>query len=484
VGCAPNCILGLSQKQPIGYTTLQVGQKVGIQLTEKRVLVVDDEEAIRSVLADLFDGLGYFVGLARDGREGLDAALSSEIDLAVLDVSLPGMDGLELLRVLKESKPELPVIMVTGYASMSAALKALKLGAYDYITKPFDLDNVQLVAERAMERRRLVDENRYLKSELRQRFGFDNVVGLDSEAQRAYLMASRVADSRASVLILGETGTGKEYLARAIHYQSPRAERPFVKVSCAALPESLLESELFGHEKGSFTGAIARRVGRFELADRGTLFLDEIGDTTPATQIKLLRVLQEKQFERLGGSETLSVDVRIIAATNRDLKTAIAEKQFRDDLFYRLNVVTINLPPLRERKVDVATLAKHFVRKYCDDTGKNITGISPESIAMLQSYSWPGNIRELENCIERAMILCHGSTILPQHLLFGDGRAEAPIQVTTSGPEELKTLRQVEQEHVRRVLAQFDNNQTQAASALGIDRKTLRNKIQEFELGT
>lgn len=452
-------------------------------MTDKRVLVVDDEEAIRSVLVDLFDGLGYHVAEAKDGREGLDAALSTDIDLAVLDVSLPVMDGLEVLRVLKESKPELPVIMVTGHASMSAALKALKLGAYDYITKPFDLDNVQLVAERAMERRRLVDENRYLKEELRQRFGFDNVVGLDSEAQKAYVMASRVADSRASVLILGETGTGKEYLARAIHYQSPRAERPFVKVSCAALPESLLESELFGHEKGSFTGAIARRVGRFEMADKGTLFLDEIGDTTPATQIKLLRVLQEKQFERLGGSETLSVDVRIIAATNRDMKAAIAGKQFRDDLYYRLNVVTINLPPLRERKVDVVTLAWHFVRKYCEETGKHIAGISPEGLVMLQRYSWPGNIRELENCIERAIILCHGSTILPQHLLFGDGSVEAPVEVA-SGPVELKTLRQVEQEHVRRVLAQFGSNQTQAASALGIDRKTLRNKIKEFELGT
>ena len=450
-------------------------------LGDKRVLIVDDEEAIRDVLSELFDGLGYHVGLAGNGNEGLDAALSSDIDLAVLDVSLPGMNGLDLLCALKESKPDLPVIMVTGYASMGAALKALKLGAYDYIQKPFDLDDVQLVAQRAVERRRLIDENRYLKDELRQKYGFDNVIGLDAETQKAYVMAAKVADSRASVLILGETGTGKEYLARSIHYQSSRAEGPFVKVSCAALPEALLESELFGHEKGSYTGAIARRIGRFEMADRGTLFLDEIGDTTQATQIKLLRVLQEKQFERLGGSETLSADVRIIAATNRDLRTAISEKRFREDLYYRLNVVTITLPPLRNRRQDIPELANHFVRKYNEETGRRIQGVAPEGMSMLCSYSWPGNIRELENCIERASILCHGSTIQPQHLLFGDFLAEPPPPTLSSNAEP-KTLRDVEKDHIERVLSQSEGNQTRAATILGIDRKTLRNKIREYGL--
>jgi len=252
---------------------------------------VDDEEAIRSVLADLFEGLGYQVCQQDNGKAGLQSALSEELDLVILDLSLPGCDGLELLRSLKESKPDLPVLIITGYASMDSALEAMKLGAYDYITKPFDLDEVQIIAERAAERSRLIDENKYLRSELIAQFGFDNVIGLSPEAQQAYVLAAKVADSSASVLILGETGTGKEYLARSIHYQSPRAKGPFVKVSCAALPESLLESELFGHEKGAFTGAIARRLGRFELADGGTLFLDEIGDTTPATQVKLLRVL-------------------------------------------------------------------------------------------------------------------------------------------------------------------------------------------------
>lgn len=450
----------------------------------KKILIVDDEEGIRSVLSDLFEGLGCKVSQEEDGNKGLRLALSEDFDLIILDLSLPGCDGLELLRELKECKEDIPVIMITGYASMKSALQAMRLGAYDYITKPFDLDDVQMVAERAIERRCLIDENRYLQNELRERYGFENVIGLNPEAQQAYLLATKVADSSASVLVLGETGTGKEYLARAIHYQSPRAKGPFIKVSCAALPESLLESELFGHEKGAFTGAIARRIGRFELAHGGTLFLDEIGDTTQATQIKLLRVLQEKQFERVGGSETLTVDVRIIAATNRDLKQAIAEKDFREDLFYRLNVVTITLPPLRERKEDIPELAKHFIEKYSLDTGKKINGISPEGLSMLQRYSWPGNIRELENCIERAIIFCQGSVIQPQHLLFGDGSTVAPSTATTApAGDDLRTLQEVEKEHVANVLRYHKYNQTRAALTLGIDRKTLRNKIREFGLG-
>lgn len=451
----------------------------------KRILIVDDEEGIRSVLTDLFEGLGCLVNFEEQGNEGLKLALSEDFDLVILDLSLPGCDGLELLRVLKESKPDLPVIMITGYASMKSALQAMRLGAYDYITKPFDLDDVQMVAERAIERYHLIDENRYLKGELKEKYGFDNVIGLSPEAQQAYVLAARVADSSASVLVLGETGTGKEYLARSIHYQSPRAKGPFVKVSCAALSESLLESELFGHEKGSFTGAVARRLGRFEIAHGGTLFLDEIGDTTPATQVKLLRVLQEKQFERVGGSETLAVDVRIIAATNRNLKQAIAEKSFREDLFYRLNVVTITLPPLRERQEDIPELAKHFIRKYNLDTGKKINNIAPEGLSMLQRYPWPGNIRELENCIERAVIFCQGSVILPQHLLVSDGSAAAQPTSEPSGPagDDLRTLQEVEKEHVTRVLRYHNYNQTRTAQTLGIDRKTLRNKVKEFGLG-
>jgi len=450
------------------------------RLSSRRVLVVDDEEAIRSVLLDVFEDMGCQVICASNGREGLNEAVAGDHDLAVLDLSLPGFSGMDLLGAIKEHKPDLPVVMITGYASMDTAVEALRLGAYDYMTKPFDLEDVRIVARRAMERGRLIDENRYLREELRRTYGFDNVVGLNPEAQQAFVLAAQVSDSRASVLLLGETGTGKEYLARAIHYQSPRANGPFVKVSCAALPETLLESELFGHEKGAFTGAIARRIGRFELADGGDVFLDEIGDTTPATQLRLLRILQEKQFERVGGAETLTADVRVIAATNKDLKAAIAEKTFREDLYYRLNVVNICIPPLRERAEDIPEFVGHFIRKYNEETGKSIEGISQEGMSALLSYSWPGNIRELENCIERAVILCRGRILQPSHLRCG---AEDWTAAEAAAPG-VKSLREVEKEHIARVLAHCDNNQTRTASVLGVDRKTLRSKIRDYGLGT
>jgi len=449
-------------------------------MSNKHVLIVDDEEGIRLVLVDLFTELGWIADQSSNGTKALDMALSKDYDLVIVDLSLPGIGGLEILRNIKESKPDVPVVMITGYASMKSALQALKLGAYDYLTKPFKLDYVQRIAEHAVERKRLIYENKYLQEELRLRYGFDNIVGLTPSAQQAYLLAAQVADSNASVLILGETGTGKEYIARAIHYQSQRAGGPFIKVSCAALPESLLESELFGHEKGAFTGAITRRIGRFEMADGGTLFLDEIGDTTLSTQIKLLRVLQEKQFERVGGSETLTVDVRIIAATNKDLQKAIAAKEFREDLYYRLNVITINLPPLRERPEDIPRFVEHFVEKYAKETSKAIDGISSDAMAALQAYAWPGNIRELENCIERAVILCNGRTILRRHILLG---SDSVPQVSSSTPR-LRPLRDMERDHIRYVLNECGNNQTRAASILGIDRKTLRNKIREYGLGT
>jgi DNA-binding NtrC family response regulator len=373
----------------------------------------------------------------------------------------------------------MPVVMMTGYASMRSAVDAMKLGAYDYITKPFDLNEVQMIAERAMERHRLIDENKYLRNQLKVHHGFDNVIGANPQIQQAYVRAAQVADSKASVLILGETGTGKEYLARAIHYQSARAGEAFVKVSCVALSEALLESELFGHEKGAFTNAVSRRIGRFEMADGGTIFLDEIGDISPTMQLKLLRVLQEKEFERVGGSETLKIDVRIIAATNRDLKKAIADKEFREDLYYRMNVFAIQLPPIRERQGDIPELAMHFVKKYGKETGKDIEEIVPEAVKMLQSYSWPGNIRELENCMERAVILCHGRRITPQHLLLSD---DVVIEDMPTPKGELRSLSEMEREHIGFVLDECGWNQTQSATILGIDRKTLRNKIREYQL--
>ena len=446
-------------------------------------MIVDDEEGIRSLLLDLFAQEGWHVDQEEDGKKGLKAVFSSDYDLVILDVSLPGASGLEILQSLKEHKPDVPVLMITGYASMKNAIEALKLGAYDYITKPFDLHEVQKIAEHAVERTRLIHENRYLKDQLFERYGFDNIIGLTPSVQQAYVLATRVADSNASVLVLGETGTGKEYLARAIHYQSPRADKPFVKVSCAALPETLLESELFGHEKGSFTGATVRRIGRFETADGGTLFLDEVGDIPQPLQVKLLRVLQEKKFERVGSSETIAVDVRVISATNRDLKKALAEKSFREDLYYRLNVITAQLPPLRERPKDVPRLVEHFIAKYNKETSRAVEGISPEAMAMLHGYPWPGNIRELENCIERAMILCQGKTILPQHILLSD-QTDLPVPSPPEADNSMRPLKEVEKEHISCVLDGCAFNQSKAAAILGIDRKTLRSKIREYQLGT
>ncbi len=448
----------------------------------KRILIIDDEEGIRAVLADLFTDLGYEVEQASDGRVGLKTAVSGDYDLVLCDLSLPHMDGLAVLRDLKEHKPGIAVVMITGYASMQSAIEAMKLGAYDYVTKPFDLNEVQMIAERALEHDRIMDENKYLKNQLKIHHNFENIIGSNPQIQEAYRLAAQVAESNASVLILGETGTGKEYLARAIHYQSPRAGQPFVKVSCVALPESLLESELFGHEKGAFTNAVARRIGRFESADGGTLFLDEIGDITQATQLKLLRVLQEKQFERVGGSDTITVDVRIVAATNKDMKKAIAEGEFRDDLYYRLNVITINLPALRDRKEDIPELAVHFIRKYSKENHKEIDGIVPEALALLQDYSWPGNIRELENCIHRAVVFCNGRRLLPQHIQLGEETApEITEKGVATGP---RSLADVERDHIEITLKECGWNQTKAAQTLGIDRKTLRNKIREYGLGT
>lgn len=504
----------------------------------RSILIIDDEAGMRDLISRLFAESGYKTSTAPDGAAGLAAARDGEFDLVVLDMSLPRMSGLDVLAGIKEHKPDLPVIMITAYGSTHTAVEAMRLGAYDFVAKPFDLDEMQMLAERAIEQRRIIDENRYLRGELRKKYGFDNIIGSNPRVQRAYVTAARAAATNATVLILGETGTGKEYLARTIHYHSPRADGPFVKVNCAALPENLLESELFGHEKGAFTNAIARRIGRFELANKGTIFLDEIGDVPPSTQTKLLRVLQEKQFERVGGSETLTVDVRVIAATNRDIEEAMHRKEFRDDLYYRLAVICLRLPPLRECVADIEMFAHHFLSTYANETGKRVRRFSEEAMAEMKAYHWPGNIRELENAVERAVILCNGETIRPEHLMLpapvapfgGDGRGSArmPLQaaddprreagvltahssharVMTASPlwtnnrlsqfpkEDVlpaappqedpypvdASLRDVERIHVERVLAYCGWNQSAAAQVLGIDRKTLRNKIREFKL--
>ena len=452
-------------------------------MSKKRILIVDDEPAICTVLTDLLCGPEIEIETARDGKSAI-AKADQRYDVAMIDLSLPGATGLEVLDAIKRRHPDTPVIIMTAYASVQTAIKALRGGAYDFITKPFDLDEVQMLVDRAMERTRLIDENRYLLGELKSRYNFDNVIGLTREVQEAYLMAARVADSTASVLILGDTGTGKEFLARAIHFQSSRAEAPFVKVNCAALAETLLESELFGHEKGAFTNAMARRIGRFEMADGGTLFLDEIGDISAATQVKLLRVLQEKEFERVGGSQTLQVNVRIVAATNRDLEAAMRDGTFREDLFYRLNVITITLPPLKDRTEDIPRLVEHFVRKYGQETAKRVTGVSPEAMRILQRQTWRGNIRELENCIERAVILANDAEIQPRDLLLKPETPAASAESEADGPVLTVglSLREVERRHILSTLEACEGNQSKASGMLGIDRKTLRTKVRDYGL--
>jgi DNA-binding NtrC family response regulator len=438
-----------------------------------KLLVVEDEAAVRSVLVDLFEGLGYEVVEAPDGAAGWELAQSEEPDLVITDVSLPRMKGTDLLARVKQRSPDTPVVVITGYANLKMAVDAMRIGAYSFVQKPFDIDEIQRIVQAALDRKSLIDDNRYLRQQLKQRFDFDNKIGRCPKVQEAYVMAARAAPSTASVLILGETGTGKEYLARAIHYQGPRADAPFIKVSCAALPETLLESELFGHEKGAFTNAMTQRKGRFELAHGGTLFLDEIGDVPLPTQIKLLRVLQEKEFERLGSNETLKVDVRILAATNRDLRKAVEDGAFRPDLLYRLNVLTIELPPLRERGDDLEELARFFLARAADDAGRVIEGFTDEALAAMRAYPWPGNIRELQNAVERAVMLSIGDRIRPQDLLLPDVPIGLP-DTRLSPAARFRTMREVQREHAAEVLKAVDGDEDAAARILDISLEELR----------
>jgi len=379
----------------------------------KSILVVDDEPNIRRVLEAVFAKDHYQVFTAENGRKALDIIGSEpNLDVVLCDLIMPDMNGVEVLRAAKETNPALSVVMITAHGTIRTAVEAMKLGAFDYITKPFDMDEIKLVVKNALERRQLLTENADLRRELRSRFKFDEIVGSSGKMQEVYRIIERVANSNATILIRGESGTGKELVAKAIHYNSPRAEKPFIAVSCAALPETLLESELFGYEKGAFTGAAGQKQGRFELAHQGTLFLDEIAELSPAMQVKLLRVLQERMFERIGGTKTISVDVRLVAATNKDLEEAVARNEFRPDLYYRLQVIQVFLPALRERKEDIPPLVEHFIAKYNAANGRDIKFVSSETMDLLLKYSWPGNIRELENAIERSVVLADANSEL------------------------------------------------------------------------
>ena len=444
-----------------------------------RILVVDDEKIIRDGSSRILAKEGYAVITAGSGEEALERYDREPFDLILLDVKMPGIGGIETLRKLKEIDPGLTVLIVTGYPSTETAVKAIKLGAYDYVTKPFTPDVLRVAVNRALERKTLLNENQHLRQQLKMKDEVDTIIGQSESMRNIYELVRRTAPTDSTVLITGESGTGKELIARAIHNYSLREEGEFVTVDCSSLVETLLESELFGHVKGSFTGAIQAKYGSFELANGGTFFFDEIGNLSLDIQAKLLRAIQEKEIKPVGGEKTIKVDVRIIAATNQDLRQAIAKKSFREDLYYRLNVVPIHIPPLRERKEDIHLLVNHFLKKYNRKKEVPVTRVEPETTKLLMSYHWPGNVRELENSIERALILEDGDTLLPGNFPWLAGKRQMR---TVAGSSKVYSLEELEKQHIGRVLKETEGHRGKAANLLGIDRKTLYQKIKKYGL--
>ncbi len=452
-------------------------------MASERILIVDDEDGMRRLLSRVLTREGYETSAVANGAEALRLVASERFDLVVTDIKMPEMDGLQLLAELKEYEPSLPIIVITAYGTIENAVQALRSGAYDYIAKPFENDEIKLTVAKAFERERLLAENRYLHAELEGRYDFSGIVGGSLAMQQVYDMASSVAVSNANVLITGESGTGKELLARSIHYSSLRKEKPFVVLNCSAISEGVLESELFGHEKGAFSGALDTRKGRFERADQGTLFIDEVAEMSMAAQVKLLRVIQEHEFERVGGNKTISVDVRIVAATNKKLEDQVKNGNFREDLYYRLNVVNINVPPLRSRREDVEPLSRFFLEKYTSETGKKITDLSPRALSCLLAHDWPGNVRELQNAIERAVVLSKGSVLTPRDFPQGmQGDDQICLQIPEKGGSLTDILEDLERQLIIQTLQREDGSQTRAAETLGIKRTTLRYKMEKYRM--
>jgi DNA-binding NtrC family response regulator len=446
-----------------------------------RILIADDHEALRRGLARALTETGHDVDEAANGNAAIERLHESYYDIVLSDLKMGGSDGIDVLRTAKALHPTAAVILMTAFGSVTTAVEAMKIGAFDYVQKPFEIEEMELKLEKALELRRMRNEIDYLRHTQQDIYDFDRIIGSSGALQQVLGMVRKVAKSNTTVLIRGETGTGKELIAGAIHHNSHRASRNFVKVNCAALQENLLESELFGHEKGAFTGADKQRIGRFEQADGGSLFLDEVGDMSPSTQAKILRVLQEHEFERLGGTRTIRVDVRMVAATNRDLAAMVAQGQFREDLYYRLNVVSIEMPPLRERKEDIAALAAFFIRRFSGELKKRIDGLEPEAQKLLLRYNWPGNIRELENAIERAMLLSDGAAITTDDLRLGEftmsqgGReSQSPVRIPPSGIplEELERCALIE------ALKMSNWVQKDAAELLSISPRVINYKIK------
>ncbi len=449
--------------------------------TNGRILIVDDEEQMRDLLTKVLEKNGYQVAVSGDGAQALALLEREPADLVVTDVRMPGLSGMEALRAIKELNPEIVVIIMTAFGSIDQAVQAVKEGAYDYINKPFKIDEMLLTIKKALEERRLRHEVTALRHELRARYHFENLIGKSRAMQEVFSLIEQVAASRSTVMVYGRSGTGKELVAKAVHYHSLRSSKAFVAVNCAAIPSELLESELFGHEKGAFTGAIATKVGKFELATGGSLFLDEVGSMRLDLQAKILRALQEREIERVGGTRTIKIDVRVIAATNRDLKKAVEEGTFREDLYYRLNVVPITLPDLKDRQEDIPLLANHFVQKFARESNTSIHEISKEAMGILLSYPWPGNVRELENVVERAVTLGRGPAILPSdlppHLAGGAGPVERALAKESS-------LEDLERVYIQEILQRTRWHQIRAAAILGIDRRTLYRKIRRYGIRT
>ena len=457
-------------------------------MIKDKILVADDEQSMREFLDIMLKKEGYKVSLASNGEEVAKLVENDLFDLVLLDIRMPKLDGISALRKIKANAPETIVIMITAYASADTAIKAMKEGAYDYITKPFKVEEIKLIIKNALEKKNLQKENVLLKQAVRDRFHFGNIIGQSPKMVVLYDLLEKVSPTKTNILVTGESGTGKELVAKAIHYNSPRKEKPFVTLNCGAIPESLIESELFGHMKGAFTDAIATKKGLFEVADEGTIFLDEVSELPLLMQVKLLRVLQDKEFKRVGGTEDIRVDVRIIAATNKELEEAVKEKRFRDDLFYRLNVIQIKLPPLRDRREDIQTLANHFLKKYSQELNKNILNISPEALQILLNYEYPGNVRELQNIIERAVALesspdltAHNlSSYLSEQPLLRKGPID--IEIPNEGIDLEKMVEDLERTLLLKALDRTKGIKKKAAELLHINFRSMRYRLEKYGL--
>ncbi|MBW2631878.1 MAG: sigma-54-dependent Fis family transcriptional regulator [Deltaproteobacteria bacterium] len=458
-------------------------------MKKARILIAEDNDLNRENLADLLSENGCEVKAVSNGREAMDAFTCDKYDLVITDLRMPHVDGMELLKFIKKINPENIVVMITGYATVNNAVKAMKMGAFDYITKPLKKDFVMLAIERALSHAKLKEENITLQSHLKEKYDFGKLTAYSDNMKNVLEKIKKVASSDSTVAIYGESGTGKELVARALHFNSGRKACPLVMVNCGAIPEELLESELFGHEKGAFTGAIRGRTGRFELANGGTIFLDEIGDMSPSLQVKVLRVIQERQFERIGGMKTIDVDVRIITATNQDLEKAVAEKRFREDLFYRINVIPIHLPPLRERKADIPVLANHFLRTFNKSKKKNIEGLSPEAMNCLTKYHWPGNVRELQNLAEMLVVMKEYDKIelkdLPDKIRLNSGGTERTIsgvELPDGGLGLNETIGQFEKDLLQKALQKSGGVKNRAAKLLSLNRTTFVEKLKRYKI--